>query len=143
MRGFTTIELIVVMVVMAVLATLGIPRLLERNSLVERAARDQLRGMLHHSRKIAMTQQREVCVTTTAAQAQAVYVSAGACNPALPVADPARTGPYVIAMPNGVALSGAAQVHFNSRGQLVPAADQTLNVGTFVLTVSRETGLAL
>jgi MSHA pilin protein MshC len=143
MRGFTTIELIVVMVVMAVLAALAIPRLTDRSALQERGARDQLRGMLHHARKLAMTQQRDVCVLATPTRASAVYFAGGACSPALPVADPGGNAAFQIDMPAGVALAGAAQVRFNARGQLVPATNLTLNVGATALTISRETGLAL
>lgn len=143
MRGFTTVELIAVMLVMAVLAAIAIPRLTDRSALQERAARDQVRAMLHHSRKVAMTQQRDTCVLAAPILAQAVYVVGGACAAAVPVADPGGSGAYRIDMPAGVALSGAVQVRFNSRGQLVPATDQTLFVGVLALTVSRETGLAL
>lgn len=143
MRGFTTIELIVVLVLTAIMAAVAMPRLTERTTLQQRGARDHVRSMLMYSRQVAMTQQREVCVLATPTQARAVYVSGGACSGALPLADPARTGPYQIDMPNGVALSGAALVRFNARGQLVPATDRTLQVGTLPITVSRETGLAL
>lgn len=142
-RGFTMIELIVVMVVMGIVTALAMPRLVNRSALQERGARDQLRGMLDYSRKVAMTQQREVCVLATPTQARAVYFSAGACAPAQPVADPGGAAAYQLAMPAGINLTGAATVHFNARGQLVPAADQTLLVGVLALTVSRETGLAL
>ncbi len=144
MRGFTTIELIVVMIVMAILAAVAVPRLTARTPLQERGARDQLRGMLLYSRQIAVTQQREVCVLATPAQASVVYATTGgACNPALPVSMPGSNAPYVMLMPTGVTLGGAPQVRFNARGQLVPAADQTLLVGTLALTVSRETGVVL
>ena len=68
MRGFTIIELLVVLMVTALLATLAAPRLTDRSALQERGARDQLRTMIAHSRRVAMTQQREVCVLTTPAQ---------------------------------------------------------------------------
>jgi MSHA pilin protein MshC len=142
MRGFTMIELIVVMLVAALLSAIAAPRLTQRSALQERAARDQLRALLNHGRKVAMTQQRDVCLLTTPNQARAVYVAAGACAPALPLAAPGG-GAYVIDMPAGVVLGGAALVRFNARGQPVPAANQVLLVGVLTLTVNRETGLAI
>lgn len=143
MRGFTIIELLIVLVVTALLAAIAAPRLTDRTALQERGARDQLRTMIGHARRVAMTQQREVCVLTTPAQARAVYANAGACLPAAPLRDPAGNAAYTLDMPPGTALGGAALLRFNSRGQPVPALDRTLTVGTLSLTVYRETGLAL
>jgi MSHA pilin protein MshC len=143
MRGFTVIELLVVMALSAVLAALAIPRLTDRTALQERGARDQLRTMIAHSRRIAMTQQREVCVLVNPAQVRAVYFTAGACQPATPLRDPAGGGAYQLVMPPGTVLGGAALLRFNSRGQPVPALDQTITVGTLPVVVFRETGLAL
>lgn len=140
MRGFTMVELIVVMAVMAILAALAVPLLTEPSALQERGAREQVRGMLRHARQIAMTQQRDVCVLAAPAQARAVYAF-GACAPASPLAAPGG-GPYVVDMPAGVALGGAPLVRFNARGQLVPAIDQVFFVGASALSVSRETGFA-
>lgn len=143
MRGFTTIELVIVLVVTALLAALAVPRLTDRTALQERGARDQLRAMIMHSRRVAMTQQRETCVLTTPAQARAVYAGAAGCLPGSPLRDPAGNAAYQLDMPPGVALGGAALLRFNSRGQPVPALDQTVTVGALALTVYRETGLAL
>jgi prepilin-type N-terminal cleavage/methylation domain-containing protein len=139
MRGFTTIELIVVMTVMAVLA---VPRLTDRGALQERGARDQLRALLAYSRKMAITQQRDVCVLAAAGAVRAVYAPGGACAPGQPLADPAGGGALRLDLPPGVTLGGAPLVRFSARGQPVPAADRTLFVGGMALTVYRETGLA-
>lgn len=143
MRGFTIVELVIVLMLTALLATLAAPRLTDRTALQERGARDQLRVMIAHSRRVAMTQQRDVCVLATPAQARAVYANAGGCLPAAPLRDPAGSGAYQLDMPPGIALGGAALLRFNGRGQPVPAADQTITVGTLAITVFRETGLAL
>ncbi|MFO1224122.1 MAG: prepilin-type N-terminal cleavage/methylation domain-containing protein [Burkholderiaceae bacterium] len=143
MRGFTTVELLIVLVVAALLAALAVPRLTDRTALQERGARDQLRAMIGHAQRIALTQQREVCVLTTPVQARAVYANAGACLPAAPLRDPAGGAAYTLDMPPGTVLGGATLLRFNSRGQPVPALDRTLSVGTLSITVYRETGLAL
>lgn len=141
-RGFTVIELLVVLAIAAVLAALAVPRLTDRSALQERGARDELRAMVTHSRRIAVTQQREVCVLMSPTQARAVYAGAGGCLPAQPLRDPAGGGAYTIDMPPGTLLGGAALLRFNRRGQPVPALDQTITVGTLAITVYRETGLA-
>lgn len=140
-RGFTMIELVVVMLVMAVLAAVALPRLTDRRALQERGFIDQLRSLLQYSRKVALTQRREVCVLLGPAQAQAVYANGAACNAAAPVATPGSSEPLVIAVPAGVVLGGAALVRFNTVGQPAPNANHLINVGANSLTVSRETGI--
>lgn len=137
------VELIVVMLVMGVLAAVALQRLTDRSVLQERGVQDQLRGMLGYSRKLAVTQRREVCVLIAPAQAAAVYTVGGACAAAAAVAGPGGEAAYVIPMPPGIALGGAALVRFNARGQPVPAANQLITIGSLALTVNRETGLAL
>jgi MSHA pilin protein MshC len=139
--GFSLVELIVVMLVMAVLAAVALPRLTDRTALQERGFRDQLKAMIDHSRKLATVQQRDVCVLLSATQARAVYTTAGACAPGLPVAEPAGTAPFVLAVPTGVLLGGSAQLRFNSRGQPVPNANATISLGSLALSVGRETGI--
>jgi prepilin-type N-terminal cleavage/methylation domain-containing protein len=141
--GFTMIELIMVMLIVATMVTLAIPRFMAPSALQARGAQDQLRDMLVSTRRLAVTQSRDVCVLLTGTQARAVYTAANLCAAGLPVASPNNDGPWVITMPNGVLLSGAAQVRFNARGQPVPAANATINVGAQALTVQRETGRAL
>ncbi len=134
------VELIVVMLVMAVLAAVAAPRLSERNSLQERGFRDELKGMIEHSRKLATAQQRDVCLLLSATQVRAVYAAGGLCTAAAPVAQPAGTAPYVLTVPAGVTLGGATQLRFNPRGQPVPNANANISLGSLALSVSRETG---
>ena len=45
-RGFTLVEITVVIVLIGIVASVAAPRLLERSALDERAAADALRGLL-------------------------------------------------------------------------------------------------
>ncbi len=141
MRGYTLVELIVVMLIMAILGAVALPRLTDRTALHERGFRDQLKTMLDHGRKLAMVQQRDVCVLIGPAQAQSVYTAAGACSVAAPVAEPSGQTPFVVPVPLGVVPGGAALVRFNLRGQPVPNANLNISVGSLTLSVSRETGI--
>ncbi|MES2886440.1 MAG: prepilin-type N-terminal cleavage/methylation domain-containing protein [Pseudomonadota bacterium] len=143
MQGFSMVELIVVMLLLAVLSSLAIPRLMSRNTMEERGAQSQLRGMLVHARQLAVAQQRDVCVLVNPNRVSAVYAPAnGACNVAAPVAAPGGTGAYEVLPPNGVNFGGAGLVRFNARGQPTPDVNQTITVGSLALLVQRETGVA-
>ena len=142
MRGYTMVELIVVMLIMGILGAVAVPRLTDRTALNERGFRDQLRTMLNHGRKLAMVQQRDVCVLIGPAQARSVYAVGGACSVAAPVAEPSGQSPFVVPVPIGVVPGGAALVRFNLRGQPVPNANLNITVGSLTLSISRETGIA-
>jgi len=139
-RGFTTVELVVVMVLMGLLAALAAPRLTDRSALQERGVQDQLRGLLRSARQVAVTQEREVCVLLAAAQARVVYGVSGGCPLTSPVAGHGGEATLALQLPPQLALGGATVLRFNARGQPVPAADQVITVGGSSLTVSRETG---
>lgn len=137
------VELVVVMVVMAVLSAVAAPALMQRSALTERAVTDRLKSLLRQSRGLAIAQQRDLCVLVAPPQARVVYTTAGACNPALPVADPLGAGALGVDLPLDLVLGGALQVQFNARGQPLPAANVSFSVGAQTLTVQRETGAVL
>jgi MSHA pilin protein MshC len=146
-RGYTMVELIMVLVVMGVLAAVAAPRLMDRQGLNERGFQDQLLGVLRYSRKLAITQQREVCVQLQpggAPTVNVVYAATGvACNAAAPVAEPGTSQNWVLPLPPQVTLSGATLVRYAATGRLVPYVDVNFAVGAnAALTVNRETGLA-
>lgn len=142
-RGFTLVELTMVMVLVGVLATIAAPRLLERNALDEHAAAETLRGLLRSSRAVAIAQEREVCVLVAAATVRAVYAGPLGCDATRPLAGAGGQAEMRIAAPAGLAFGGDAIVRFGARGQLVPAADRRVTLGTRQWLVERRTGVVL
>jgi MSHA pilin protein MshC len=141
-RGFTMIELIVVMIIMGVMATLAITRNPDRIALHEKGFRDQLVSMLRHARKLAISQQRDVCVVLTSSVASGVYANGAGCNAAAPIADPGSADPFVLTAPSGVVIAGPTSVRFDRRGRPVPNVNVVINVGSQTFTISHETGTA-
>lgn len=136
-RGYTLVEMITVLAVAGIVAAAALPALTDRSALQARGFADALRAMLRHSRATATAQQRDMCVQVSPLQARALV----ACNPATPLDAPGESGPFVIDVPTGLALSGTLVLRFNASGQPVPNTTQTLNAGTHTITVHRETGL--
>ena len=62
-RGFTMVELIVVMVIMGVLAAIGIPKILGNNFVSPMALRDQILTAMRYAQKTAVSHRRLVCAT--------------------------------------------------------------------------------
>lgn len=146
-RGFTMLELILVISVLGVLTALAAPRLVDSNALQERAAQAQLRGLLVHARQLAIAQQREVCAQLTAARVRLVYVVAGQCSPGTTVRapagncnSPAAGCPYEVLAPSRSSFSGP-DLRFNTRGQPVPNQTQLIRIGSLSLSVQAETGM--
>ncbi len=141
-RGFTLVELVMVMTLLGVISALAVPRLLggAGGGLQEKAAFDEVRALLRTSRQVAATREREVCVLVSAAQVRAVYAGAAGCDPTQAVAGPGGQGPLQVAAPQGMAFGGNAVLRFTPRGALTPLADGRVNLGTRQWLVNAATG---
>jgi MSHA pilin protein MshC len=62
MYGFTMIELIGTLVIVAILAAVTIPRFFDRNTFDARSFTDQTKSMLRYAQKVAIAQHRKVFV---------------------------------------------------------------------------------
>lgn len=149
--GFTLIELIMVMVLMGILATVALPRF-NFSGFDEVGFRDKTRATLEFARKSAVAQRRIACVTLagnnltlTIDNITPETAGAGACPRPLPLptSDAACGGAAnAICAPNGVALAGPAALSFDALGRPSAAAVYTITGGTvaYPITVEAETG---
>lgn len=142
-RGFTLVELVLVLLIAGVLATVAVPRLIDRSAFQTRGAAAEVRTALRYAQKLAMAKNREVCVATAANGLTLSFnptTTAGmACSQA--VIRPGEGNPYTVTLPAGIALTAGVAFRFDGQGRPSPNAAVNLTVGGSVpLTVARETG---
>lgn len=80
MRGFTLIELIMVIVILGVMAVYAVPRMFNSGDFNARGFHDETMALLRYAQKTAIAQRRTVCVTITAT---GVTLRMFAANPAV------------------------------------------------------------
>lgn len=139
-RGFTMVELVLVMVLAGILAAVAVPRMVGRTGFDTRGFADHLTATVRFAQKLAVAQRRDVFVRLTANDATLCYDAA--C--AVPAPGPGGEKPYTVNAPNGVAIaSPLATLAFDAGGRpnLVAQLDIQVNgTGTHHVRVERETG---
>jgi MSHA pilin protein MshC len=138
--GFTMVELILVIVIAGILATVAVPRLVGRNGFDTRGFTDQLAATVRFAQKLAIAQRTHVYVQLTASTATLCY-DAGCANPA---PGPGGEQPYTVTAPNGVTIGGVGTLDFDAGGRpLNLAAQRDIQVngaGAYHVYVEQETG---
>lgn len=142
------IELIIVMSLIAILSVVALPMFNSRTSLSELGVRDQIGALLEYCRKLALVQQRGICVIVTPpaaptpAMVQAVYAPNNVCAIGSPVMQAANDGaPLVINVPDDVTLAGDALVQFKTDGRIMANAPLNITLGVRSVRISNETSL--
>lgn len=135
LRGFTLIELIMVLVLLGILAAYAGPRMFNSSDFFARGFHDQSLAYLRYAQKTAIAQRRTVCVTL-ASNAVSLRIAAAevtnTCSSAL--AGPA--GETGLTARSGVAFSSAlTSFNFDGLGQPVNASTGAL-AATQVLQVA-------
>jgi MSHA pilin protein MshC len=138
-RGFTLIELIMVMVIVGILAVFVVPRFFDADIFRSRGFADQVQASLRYAQKIAIAQRRFVCATFTVDSVTLTTGPTAACGTDLQ--SPTGEASYVINAPVNTAFAAVpAAFNFDALGR--PSAGQVINVtgATNAITIEAETG---
>jgi MSHA pilin protein MshC len=150
-RGFTLIELIMVIVMLGVLAVFAAPRMLNTSDFYARGFHDETLGYLRYAQKTAIAQRRTVCVafasgvtgsvTLTIASAAATFN----CTSAGALTGPKGESPVVLNARSGVQYGTVpASFNFDGLGQPITSAgaaqaSQTFQVSGASKSITVET----
>ena len=138
-RGFTLIELIASITIIAILAAVSLPHLAAATPFAERGYADGVAASLRQARAVALASGCDVQFTIDAAGYRAMqHAAAGThCAAAGAWTTPVQRGvgnALTELQPAGVALAANRQLVFASTGNVAPAP-VTINIGPQVLTV--------
>ena len=122
-RGFTLVELVLVMIIGGVLAAIAVPRMVDRSAYQTRGGASEVRTALRYAQRLAMAKNREVCVTTTLLpdlrltfSSAAAPATGAACDQL--VIRPGDLVGYVVTPPAGITLTSTVPTfRFDGRGR--------------------------
>jgi MSHA pilin protein MshC len=141
--GFTTVELVVTLVIVGILAAIALPRFQDNTAFTQRGFSDEVRAALRYAQKLAIAKRREVCVDFPPGQVVLTFnpttVSGAPCSSAVNL--PGQSAPYVVDVPAGIALVASANFRFDGLGQPTPApVTVSLTGRALPITVAAQTG---
>ncbi len=146
-RGFTLVELVLVIVIAGILAAVAAPRFFQSTVYTQRAYADELAAALRVAQKVAVASDCPVQLNLSASgYAVAQQAASGnTCN----AQDTTWSTPVIGASgaavqdsaPSGVVASPTGSFVFSGSGALTASPATTLSIGTHTITIDRATGL--
>ena len=133
LRGFTLIELIMVIVMLGVLSVFVAPRMFNSQDFYAKGFHDETMAYLRYAQKTAIAQRRTVCVTFGANSLSLAAASAAGTTDCSAAATsftgPRGESPPSLTAKGSVAYSTTpAALHFNGLGQPTTSAGSVLTV---------------
>ncbi|MDH3547030.1 MAG: GspH/FimT family pseudopilin [Gammaproteobacteria bacterium] len=147
--GFTVIELILVIVIIAILGAIAGPRFFNNSTFDERAYYDELVTSLRYAQKVAVASgcRVRVDITSTTYSLSQQSPQAGHCDPgdaSFPVPVTLSTGEVMNgAAPVGITAAPAVTFVYEPLGRTNLGVNQVLSVGGHSLTIQAESGLVV
>lgn len=153
-RGFTLIELILVILILGVLAVVAAPRVINSSDFYARGFHDETMALLRYAQKTAIAQRRTVCVTfavagvSSASLRTATVEAVGTCSANLmgprgdtPGTVTSRSGiNYSASPPPAVSFDGLGQPLDASGAAITAARTITVTGSGKVITIEPATG---
>jgi prepilin-type N-terminal cleavage/methylation domain-containing protein len=155
-HGFTLIELVIIIVVLAIIAAVAIPRLGDVASTKAAATAEKIKSDIRYAQELAMTRNRSYRVYFNAAPAPGsgyaiVYDADGDGNWGEVgefASDPSGKGDLSITLNSGdyagvtASLSAGSYIAFNSLGRPTTGGGATITMspGGYTIIISAETG---
>ncbi len=148
-HGYTLVELILVIVIIAILSSIAGPRFFDNSAFDERAYSDELAASIRYAQKVAVGSGCRVRVSIAADSYSLSQQSsqAGHCNPA------DASFPLAVLLSSGETMSGTAPagivtaptiiIIYDALGRTNLATNQSITIGSRTLAVQAESGLVL
>ena len=133
-RGFTLVELVMVIVILGILAIFAAPRLFNSNGFYARGFHDETLGLLRYAQKSAVAQRRMVCVTFAASSATLTVDADGSAATGTNGCEANLTGPKGES-PAKVTAKGSV-TYASSTNFIFDGLGQPLNTSRVPLTTS-------
>ncbi len=146
-HGFTIVELIAVLVITGIIASIVAPRFIGVDAFDARGSYGTLASALRYAQKTAVAQRRIVYANINTASRTVCLGYTSSCSSA--VIDPATQATYSKTLSNNVTITASATpVGFDGLGRPVPNATATFTIqnavvpgeSTRTITVEAETG---
>jgi MSHA pilin protein MshC len=152
-RGFTLVELIMVIVIVGILAVFVAPRFFDAGIFRSKGFADQVQASLRYAQKVAIAQRRVVCVgfdTVNSPHSITLTIDSdtpadGACNaaPAGNLQSPTGDASYKVNAPTNTTFAAVpADFSFDPQGRPSFAVTSTVSVtgAANAITIEAETG---
>ena len=139
--GVTLVELLLVVVIIGIVAAFAAPRFLDDRTFLQRGYYEELVAGLRYAQRLAVASGCPVRVVIDAAGYTARQHGCSADDSPWSAAVALADGMLLRgAAPMGVSVSPGVTLTFDALGRTDLAADQSINVGPFALTVLSQTG---
>lgn len=140
LRGFTLVELVMVVVLLGLLSIVALPRFGNTEGVRSAVFRDEVVAALRYARTTAISHRRLVCAQVSA---NAVTLSIAATNPASACSNalPAPGGDAAFASSGANLInSGTGTIHFQPAGTVGPAGG---GPATFTIGIQGESAITV